>query len=143
MVEPYRLVRTRRGWEVDAGPADEVTPVRTYLVSGIVDYEVLDETFEPPADLDELLASNRAAERSSSWCRRTARWAVERFAESVTVLADDEESVELNADLLPPVASRLGLLLLCCGPDAFVVAPPTLSEAAETTARQLLDHHRG
>jgi len=49
--------------------------------------------------------------------------------------------VQLQADLLPPVASRLGLLLLCCGPDAFVMAPPALRDSAETTARQLLDHH--
>ena len=141
VVEPYRLVRTRRGWEVDAGPADEVTPVRTYLVSGIVEHEVLDETFVPPADLDDLLAANRAAETVELVVPQSARWAVERFAESVTVLADDEESVQLQADLLPPVVSRLGLLLLCCGPDAFVMAPPTLLDAAETTARQLLDHH--
>ena len=141
VVEPYRLVRTRRGWEVDAGPADEVTPVRTYLVSGIVDYEVLEGTFIPPADLDALLAANRAAETVELVVPQSSRWAVERFAESVTVLADDEESVKLHADLLPPVASRLGLLLLCCGPDAFVMAPPTLLDAAETTARLLLDHH--
>jgi proteasome accessory factor C len=141
VVEPYRLVRTRRGWEVDAGPADDVTPVRTYLVSGIVEHEVLDETFEPPADLDALLAANRAAETVELVVPQSARWAVERFAESVTVLADDEESVQLHADLLPPVASRLGLMLLCCGPDAFVMTPPTLLDAAETTARQLLDHH--
>ena len=141
VIEPYRLVRTRRGWEVDAGPADDVTPVRTYLVSGIVEHEVLDETFVPPADLDALLAANRAAETVELVVPQSARWAVERFAESVTVLADDEESVQLRADLLPPVASRLGLLLLCCGPDAFVMAPPTLLDAAETTARQLLDHH--
>jgi hypothetical protein len=141
VIEPYRLVRTRRGWEVDAGPADDVTPVRTYLVSGIVEHEVLDETFEPPADLDALLAANRAAETVELVVPQSARWAVERFAESVTVLADDEESVQLHAELLPPVASRLGLLLLCCGPDAFVMAPPSLLDAGETTARQLFDHH--
>ena len=59
----------------------------------------------------------------------------------MTVLDDDEESVSLRADLLPPVAPRLGLLLLCCGPDAFVMAPSTLADAGEVTARQLLEHH--
>jgi hypothetical protein len=141
VVEPYRVVRTRRGWEVDAGPADDVTPVRTYLVSGIVDLEVLDETFEPPADLDSLLAANRTAERVELVVPQSARWAVERFAESVTVLADDEESVSMHADLLPPVGPRLGLLLLCSGPDAFVMTPAALRDAAGATARQLLDHH--
>jgi predicted DNA-binding transcriptional regulator YafY len=141
VIEPYRLVRTRRGWEVDAGPADEAAPVRTYLVSGIVEHEVLDATFVPPADLDALLAGNRAAERVELVVPQSSRWAVERFAESVTVLADDEESVSLQADLLPPVASRLGLLLLCCGPEAFVMAPKDLVDAGEVTARLLLEHH--
>jgi predicted DNA-binding transcriptional regulator YafY len=141
VIEPYRLVRTRRGWEVDAGPADDVTAVRTYLVSGIVEHTVLDETFEPPADLDALLAHNREARPVELVVPQSSRWAVERFAESVTVLADDEESVSLRADLLPPVAPRLGLLLLCCGPDAFVMAPSTLADAGEVTAQQLLEHH--
>ena len=143
VIEPYRVVRTRRGWEVDAGPADEVAAVRTYLVSGIVDHEVLDATFAPPDDLDARLAENRAAERVELVVPQSARWAVERFAESVTVLADDEESVSLQADLLPPVAPRLGLLLLCCGPEAFVMAPKALVEAGEVTARLLLEHHTG
>ena len=104
---------------------------------------MLDTTFEPPADLDARLAGNRAAETVELVVPQSARWAVERFAESVTVLDDDEESVSLRADLLPPVEPRLGLLLLCCGPDAFVMSPRSLSEAGEVTARQLLEHHRG
>lgn len=143
VVEPYRLVRTRRGWEVDAGPPDDVAPVRTYLVSGIVDLEVTDETFEPPADLDGLLARNRAAEQVSLVVPQEARWAVERYAEATRVTDDDEGDVALTADLLPPVADRLGLLLLCCGPDAFVVSPESLADAGARTARQLLDHHTG
>ena len=141
VIEPYRLVRTRRGWEVDAGPADETAVVRTYLVSGIVDHEVLDETFVPPADLDGRLARNRAAQSVELVAPQESRWAVERFAESVTVLDDDEDSVSLRAELLPPVTSRLGLLLLCTGPEAFVMSPATLVDAGEVTARLLLEHH--
>ena len=59
------------------------------------------------------------------------------------VVDDDEESVKLRADLLPPVEQRLGLLLLCCGPDAFVMAPPALMAAGEAMARLLLEHHEG
>jgi proteasome accessory factor C len=143
VIEPYRLVRTRRGWEVDAGPPDAVAPVRTYLVSGIVDLEVTDETFEPPTGLDDLLARNRAAEPVQLVVPQEARWAVERYAESTRVTDDDEGDVALTADLLPPVADRLGLLLLCCGPDAFVVAPESLADAGARTARQLLAHHSG
>jgi proteasome accessory factor C len=143
VVEPYRLVRTRRGWEVDAGPADDVTAVRTYLVSGIVAHEVLDETFAPPADMDTVLAGNRSAQTVELVVPQGSRWAVERFAESTTVLDDDESDVALRAELLPPVEQRLGLLLLCCGPEAFVTAPASLSDAGATTARALLAHHEG
>jgi predicted DNA-binding transcriptional regulator YafY len=143
VVEPYRLVRTRRGWEVDAGPPDDVAPVRTYLVSGIVDLEVTDETFELPAGLDDLLARNRAAERVQLVVPQESRWAVERYAEATRVTDDDEGDVALTADLLPPVADRLGLLLLCCGPQAFVVAPESLADAGARTAQQLLEHHAG
>ena len=140
-IEPYRVVRTRRGWEVDAGPADDVARVRTYLVSGISSCEVLTETFEPPDDLDDLLVAQRAPVSVELVVPQDRRWAVDRYAERVTVLDDDEESVKLRADLLPPVEQRLGLLLLCCGPDAFVMAPAELETAGEAMAGRLLEHH--
>ena len=143
VVEPYRVVRTRRGWEVDAGPADDVAAVRTYIVSGISSCELLDETFEPPADLDALLVAQRTPVGVQLVVPQERRWAVDRYAESVTVLDDDEESVSLRADLLPPVGQRLGLLLLCCGPDAFVMEPQSLEDAGAVAARQLLEHHEG
>lgn len=142
VIEPYRLVRTRRGWEVDAGPADEVAAVRTFLVSGISTCEVLEATFELPADVDELLTTQRTPVTVELVVPQDRRWAVDRFAEAVTVLADDEESVSLRADLLPPVAQRLGLLLLCCGPDAFVMTPLDLADSGADVARVLLEHHR-
>jgi predicted DNA-binding transcriptional regulator YafY len=140
-VEPYRVVRTRRGWEVDAGPPDDVAAVRTYLVSGIVQARPTDETFDLPADLDELLAANRRPETVELVVPQDSRWAVDRFAESSEVLADDEDDVALRAQLLPPVAQRLGLLLLCTSPDAFVTAPAALRDAGVDTARALLAHH--
>ncbi|HEX6937645.1 MAG TPA: WYL domain-containing protein [Actinomycetes bacterium] len=143
VIEPYRLVRTRRGWEVDAGPADEVAAVRTFLVSGISTCEVLDETFQLPADVDELLTTQRTPVTVELVVPQDRRWAVDRYSEAVTVLADDEESVSLRAELLPPVAQRLGLLLLCCGPDAFVMTPLDLADSGADVARVLLEHHRG
>ena len=143
VIEPYRLVRTRRGWEVDAGPADDVAAVRTYLVSGISSCEVLEESFEPPEDLDAVLVAQRTPVPVRLVVPQDRRWAVDRHAESVTVIDDDEESVSLRADLLPPVDQRLGLLLLCCGPDAFVMEPSGLQAAGETTAALLLEHHGG
>ena len=143
VIEPHRLVRTRRGWEVDAGPADDVAAVRTYLVSGITAHEVLDDTFTPPADLDSLLAVNRRAQTVELVVPQESRWAVERFAEATSVVQDDESDVALRAELLPPVEQRLGLMLLCCGPDAFVTAPSELVGAGEAMATSLLAHHRG
>ncbi len=143
VIEPYRLVRTRRGWEVDAGPADDTAAVRTYLVSGIVDLHALEETFEPPADLDSRLTENRAAHTVRLVVPQSSRWAVERYAESTRVDSDDEGDVALTAELLPPVADRLGLMLLNCGPAAFVLDPDDLADAGARTARLLLDHHAG
>ncbi|HEX4698683.1 MAG TPA: WYL domain-containing protein [Actinomycetes bacterium] len=140
-VEPYRVVRTRRGWEVDAGPPDDVAAVRTYLVSGIIDVRTTDETFELPADLDDLLAANRRPETVELVVPQESRWAVDRFAESSEVVADDEDDVALRAQLLPPVAQRLGLLLLCASPDAFVTAPDALRDAGVDAAHALLAHH--
>lgn len=141
VIDPYRLVRTRRGWEVDAGPPDEVAAVRTYLVSGITGCELLDEHFAHPPGLDRDLAEARAPVTVELVVPQDRRWAVERYAETVTVLADDEESVALRAELLPPVEQRLGLLLLVCGPEAFVVAPAGLADAGLALARELRSHH--
>lgn len=140
-IEPYRLQRTRRGWEVDAGPPDDVAAVRTFLVSGISACEVLDETFTPPEDLDDRLAAHRTAVAVDLVVPQARRWAVERFAESVSVRSDDEESVVVRAELLPPVQDRLGLMLLVCGPEAFVMAPEELTDAGLTVARELRAHH--
>lgn len=142
LVEPYRVLRTRRGWEVDAGPVDDAGRIRTFLVSGIREISVLDETFERPGHVDELIATQRAATDVELVVPQAGRWAVERFAESVTLLEDDEESVKLRAAFLPPVEQRVGLILISCGPEAFVTAPEALLDAGVNVAHQLLDHHR-
>jgi proteasome accessory factor C len=141
IVEPYRVLRTRRGWEVDAGPADEAGHIRTFLVSGIRELSLLEETFERPGNVDDLVAAQRTAVDVELVVPQTGRWAVERFAESVKLLQDDEESVKIRASLLPPVEQRAGLILISCGPEAFVMAPPSMLDAGAALARQLLDHH--
>ena len=141
VIEPYRLVRTRRGWEVDAGPADDVAAVRTYLVSGIRRHELLDEHFDLPGDLDSVLAAQRTASPVHLVVPQGRRWVVERYAEKVAVIDDDEDMVSLRADLLPPVRDRLGLLLVVCGPDAFVMTPEDLRDSGREVAERLLRHH--
>ena len=141
VIEPYQVVHTRRGWEVDAAVAGEGA-VRTYLVSGIRTLDVLDETFTRPDDAAERVADNRRLQPVEVVVPQNARWAVELYAESAELLAEDEDSVKLRAQLLRPVEQRLGLLLIAAGPDAFVVSPPELTDAARELARDLLEHHR-
>jgi proteasome accessory factor C len=143
VVDPYRLVQTRRGWEVDAGPPDEDGRLRTYLLSNIRSFEVLDDTFEPPADLPVLLEQQRTTKPVQVRLPHSARWAADMYAEQVTVVDDDEATVVLDLDLLPPLEHRVGLLLLASGPDAAVLEPARLVAAGPALASELLAHHRG
>jgi hypothetical protein len=142
VIEPYQVVHTRRGWEVDAAAAGRDGRARTYLVSGIRELDVVDETFEPPANVSELIDANRQLRDVDVVVPQNARWAVELYAESAKLIAEDDTSVKLRAQLLPPVEQRLGLLLLAAGADAFVVEPSDLIDAGRTVARTLLEHHK-
>ncbi|MFC5382652.1 helix-turn-helix transcriptional regulator [Aquipuribacter nitratireducens] len=142
VVEPYRVVSTRRGYEVDAGPLDADGQPRTYLVSGIRDHEVLPDTFERPADADERVAAARRPTRVRLVLPADRAWVVERFAEDVRLEAADEDGVLLVAEVLPPVRERVGLLLAVAGAGAFVLDPPGLAEADREVAARLLEHHR-
>lgn len=141
VLEPYGLTRTRRGWEVDAGPPDDRGVIRTYLVSGIREVEVLDDPFVPPVDVDALIEANRRRTSVVLVVPQAARWAVDRFAERVEVVQEDEESVKLRAEMLPPVPRRVGLVLITAGPDAYVMEPADLRDAGASVAADLLDHH--
>ncbi len=61
VIEPYRLTRSRRGWEVDAAVADDHRQIRTFLLNGVQDHELLDEAFVPPVDVDALVRRQRRA----------------------------------------------------------------------------------
>lgn len=141
VIHPYRLVQTRRGWEVDAGPPDASGRLRTFLLSHIRDVDVLEETFDVPDDVEARLADQRRTTRVRVCVPHAARWAADMYAERVSVVDDDEESVVLDADLLPPLDRRVGMLLLASGPDAFVVDPPELDSAGAVLAQELLQHH--
>lgn len=141
VIEPYRLVQTRRGWEVDAGPLDDQGRMRTYLLSNIRDAEVLDDTFELPDDLAGRLAKQRERAVVDVVLPHSGRWAADMYAEDVEVLQADEEVVKLRLGLLPPLEQRVGMLLLAAGPEAFVVDPPALDSAGAVLAEELLTHH--
>jgi proteasome accessory factor C len=143
VIHPDRLVQTRRGWEVDAGPPDNEGRIRTYLLSNIRSFEVLDETFEPPANLGALLEAQRTTETVRMQIPHGARWAADVYAEQVRLVEDDELTVTLDLDLLPPVSRRVGLLTLAAGVDARVLSPASLIAAGPGVAAELLAHHRG
>jgi predicted DNA-binding transcriptional regulator YafY len=140
VIEPYRVVSTRRGFEVDAGPVDEAGDIRTFLVSGIRSLQVLEETFQRPPDVEALVARAREVTTVRLVVPREAAWVVDRFSEGVTVVRADED-LELVAEVLPPVRDRVGLILTVAGPEAFVVEPETLRDAGAQTAARLLAHH--
>lgn len=140
-IEPYRLVQTRRGWEVDAGPVDDEGRLRTFLLSNIREVVVLDRTFVTPEDAERLLAEQRTTTRVRVLLPQDARWAADFYAESVRFVEDDEESVVVDLQLLPPLDRRVGMLLLAAGPDALVLDPPELDLAGVVLAEELLVHH--
>ncbi|HWJ12060.1 MAG TPA: WYL domain-containing protein [Nocardioides sp.] len=140
-IEPYQLVQTRRGWEVDAGPPDDEGALRTFLLSNIRSAEIVDRAFEMPADVADRLAEQRATTRVRVLLPQSARWAADFYAEQVTLVEDDEEDVVVDLDLLPPVERRVGRLLLAAGPLATVLDPPELESAGVVLAEELMVHH--
>lgn len=140
VIRPYRLTKTRRGWELDAGVDDDRTS--TFLLSGIRAADVLDETFSRPDDVEKRIAANRREQVVDIAVPQDRRWAVERFAESVEVINEDEDEVRLRAHLLEPVERRLALLMVVAGPSAFVYTPTHLRDVGTNFANRLLEHHR-
>jgi len=144
VVEPYRVVRTRRGWEVDAGPPDDDGRLRTFLLTGVLEAEVQGEVFEPPADLVDLLVAQRHTTPVRLVVPTSAVWVVERQAEKVEVIREDGADSEVVAHLLEPVADRVARILLVAGPDAFVVTGAgEYQDAGRELAQRLLEHHGG
>ena len=142
-IAPYRLVQTRRGWEVDAGPPDEQGRLRTYLLSNIRSASDAGGTFELPGGLADMLAAHRETTTVRIVLPQSARWVADFYAERVTNVSDDETDVEVDVELLPPLERRVGMILLAAGPDAFVVSPRELESAGVVLAEELLLHHGG
>lgn len=143
VIEPLRLVQTRRGWEVDAGPIGPEGNLRTFLVSNIRSVEVLEEVFEPPARLESRLVKQRATTTVRMELAQNARWAARMHAEEVTVVEEDEETFTADLELLAPVGERVGLILLASGPSARVISPGSVLPEAMRLVEELLAHHEG
>lgn len=140
-VEPLRLVQTRRGWEVDAGPVAQDGSLRTFLLSNVRSAVLLDEPFEPPEGAGRLLERQRSTSTVRMELAQEARWAADMYAEKVHVVEDGEEVFVADLDLLPPVGQRVGLLMLASGPTTRVLAPTSVLPTACGVIEELLHHH--
>lgn len=141
VIEPYELVRTQRGFEVDAGSLDGDGSVRTYVVDEIRELRLLDETFERPDDAAQRCADHRRTTSVVVVVPKDREWAAEYLSEAVTVEVRDDDA-QLRLDLLEPVVSRLGLIVIQAGPEAFVSDPTQLADAGEVVAARLWEHHQ-
>lgn len=139
-IEPYVLVRTQRGFEVDAGPVQPDGGIRTYLVNQILRMELLNENFQLPLEVDDLCAANRVATTVRMVIPADRAWVVEFLAEQVEVV-DADDDVEVEMSVIEPLRQRVGLVLLQAGPGAFVAEPAGLADADDALARRLLAHH--
>jgi proteasome accessory factor C len=115
----------------------------TYLLSNVRELEVLDEVFDPPAGVEALLADQRRTTTVRMEIPFGAQWAAPMYAERVTTVADGDETVTLDLELLEPVSQRVGLIMLAAGEEVRVISPGGLVASGLDVARQLLDHHRG
>lgn len=139
-IHPYRVVSTRRGYEVDAGPLDSHGRPRTYLLTGVRDFAVLDETFDVPGQAGEAVAQNRTLTPVSGVAPHRAMWAVRNWAERVDQARFDTDDVQFTAWLLPPVAPRVALICLAAGPG-IDIDDECLCEVVGQRARELMAHH--
>ncbi|HEX6335749.1 MAG TPA: WYL domain-containing protein [Jiangellaceae bacterium] len=141
IIEPYRVIRTRRGWEVDAAVVGRESALATFVTSSIRSLDELPERFRRPSDIDHRIERHRRAVPVELWVPHESRWAVDLHAESADVLDEDEDGLLIRALFTPPVGSRLGLVLLAAGPRANVTDPVHLRGAGRELARALLAHH--
>lgn len=139
-IHPYRVVSTTRGYEVDAGPLDELGRPRTYLLARIRDYAVLDERFEVPEDLEAALATNRRLTPVRGVAPHARMWAIRHWSERIDQGDADAEDVSFTAWVLPPVPERVALMSLVAGPGVDL-DDQELDRAVRTRAHEMLVHH--
>jgi len=140
-IEPYALVRTRRGWEVDAGPPDADGGLRTFLLGNLRSVTPTDEQFDLPFGLEVRLRAQRERTVVRLRLRHDARWAADLYAEAVDVVDEDDDTFTADLALLPPVEGRVGLITLAGGDETRVLSPTSLLSAGPTLAAQLHAHH--
>lgn len=141
-IEPYRIVVTRRGPEIDAGPLDDQGRPRSYLVDHLRAVTATDEPFERPDDIEAICDGNRAATAVRVVVPQDSAWPFDRLADRVERIREDGDDVELLVTVAPPVGWRVSLGLIPSGGQGFVLSPTGLRPAPAELAAELLAHHR-
>lgn len=139
-IDPYRVMSTSRGYEVDAGPLDANGVPRTFLINQVRDWEVLDDTFTRPPEATAAVDANREQVSVTGYAPHDGLWAVFHWAERVDQGDSDGYGVMFTARLLPPLPQRIGLMMLLAGPDAYLDDADLDGHRAEL-AQELLGHH--
>lgn len=136
-VKPLRLVQTARGWELDALQGNDL---RTFLIDRIRRVDLTEERFSPPADIEVRLIDHRRVTTVRLNVPQRYEWVVARYAERTTVIRQDLEDCTIEADFLPPIEERVGLILVTA-PGAFVIEPNEFNLAGPKMAQVLWEHH--
>ena len=141
VVEPYGVIRTRRGWELDASPGDERSPLRTYLLSNVRSLDIQEETFVMPSDATQMIRKHRTGLVVTMDMPPVARWAVDRYAEWVELIDDGPDLARLQVTVLQPYRLRVGLMLVAGGATARVVEPAEFRGAGAEVARAMVQRY--
>lgn len=142
VIEPYGLLRTLRGWEIDAAPGDERSILRTYLLQNLRSVTVLPETFDPPQDRNALIIQHRTELAVVLEVPHFAAWAVDSYAERVELITDLPDVARLRVFVLQPYRRRIGLMLVAGGPRARVIEPVGLRGVGAEVAGAMLARYR-
>lgn len=137
-VDPVWLVRTRRGWELDATPGDGSSPLRTFVLDNVRAIQVLSDRFEPLPEPGAAVDRHRHETVVLLEVPHDAHWAVNQYAERVELVSETTELARVRVRVLPPVRLRIGLMLVVAGPTARVLEPSDLRTAGAEVARRIL-----
>jgi proteasome accessory factor C len=140
-VDPYRLIHTNRGWELDAGPLDEEGNSRTFLLHNISEVEVLDQSFEMPQEVKAILDRNRARVEVELSLPQRSAWGADTQADRIEVVRSDPDTVTLLVELSPPYARRLALILAPTMGEGMLMSHRDLAPAVQEVAHRLSAHH--
>ena len=145
-VDPYLVYLTDGQWYVTGYDHLRDATDRRFRVDGIIELEVTDRVFEPPADEviapDEAFTPGAATRSVTVRVPSSGRWVLEALANAEVVDGSDDDSGggSGHIDVVLPVNGEawLAQLLLRLGPEAEVLDPPDLREAGRDLARRLL-----